>query len=136
MTATSAESDTRGRKCNRSQELEIESNFLHPALSLLSPRFHGARDDDSFSQARGFRSSSPTVCPVLPVLSLSSPSLISRFLPAFSNPITRPDPLFFFRFLSRNDRREERATFQRSSVLNTGWTVFLGPCDYRGSMYI
>ena len=31
-----AEADTEGRKCNRSQELEIESNFLHLlALSLL-----------------------------------------------------------------------------------------------------
>lgn len=39
--ATSARQTPRGRKCNRSQELEIESNFLHLlALSLLSPRFH------------------------------------------------------------------------------------------------
>lgn len=58
-----AEADTEGRKCNRSQELEIESNFLHLlALSLLSPL---PRPDHSFSQTVGFRSSSTAACPPL-----------------------------------------------------------------------
>ena len=59
--ATTTEADTEGRKCNRSQELEIESNFLHLlALSLLSPL---PRPDHSFSQTVRFRSSSTAARP-------------------------------------------------------------------------
>lgn len=61
--ATTTEADTEGRKCNRSQELEIESNFLHLlALSLLSPL---PRPDHSFSQTVRFRSSSTAARPPL-----------------------------------------------------------------------
>lgn len=101
---TTSPRQTRGRKCNRSQEFEIESNFLHPALSLLSPVPRCPRRW-FFLPARRFRSSSPTVCPDC----LSSPLFLSSHFLQNVFLRYRHDSLFFSCFLpDMIDRRSTR----------------------------